>query len=779
LKHQSKSSSARNIPILIAASVIALVCLVQALPRFLPGFEVFQRLEWMTYDWRLKLAASQSGHSGSPRFGGVFIDDTALQKMNEGLPGFRVSWPWPRAFHGRVVRELKAQGADCVGFDILFDQLQPADSRFDVPDRDQGKMTSDQFFADQLRQAGNVVLAAESGNQLFPAEFFRTNALALGNISSRADPDGILRRVKAFGDHRVWHPAIRYVGRGLGLDLSRPRFDPGGIWFPIRGGGRHRIPLNPDGSLKIEEIIPGEAVGSPQMPYTMERVWQLGIVLGARRLNLDLAHPVFQPGRILLRGPQGVERYIPVDGDGNFYIDWTMKWNDPHLTAENILKLIALDEAREGGTDVISRFKDKLVVVGSIGTGNNISDRGATPLERETLLISKHWNIANSILTGHFIRKSTYATELFLILFMGVTSALLTWKFRALLSSLLVVLVMTCYAGLAVFLFTGYRYWLPLILPAGAALCMTHVSMITYRVRVEQRERRRIRSVFSRVVSPSVVNELLTAEQLSLGGARRQVTIYFADIRGFTRMTDEIQAEAEDFIRRHGLPPAAADAYRDAQAGDLLATVSLYLGVISDTVKKHNGTVDKYIGDCVLAFWGAPIPDDRHASACVRAAIEAQRALHQLNRRRAAENERREKKNAARVSSGDPALPLLRLLELGSGINTGTATVGLMGSQDSLSYTVLGQEVNLASRLEGVSGRGRIIISDATYREIQRLDPDLAATCTELPPQDVKGFRETVKIYEVRWRDGDAEIRPEGGGGSTEARPSADATVKR
>jgi class 3 adenylate cyclase len=163
----------------------------------------------------------------------------------------------------------------------------------------------------------------------------------------------------------------------------------------------------------------------------------------------------------------------------------------------------------------------------------------------------------------------------------------------------------------------------------------------------------------------------------------------------------------------------------------------------------------------------------------VRAAIEAQRALHQLNRRRAAENERREKKNAARVSSGDPALPLLRLLELGSGINTGTATVGLMGSQDSLSYTVLGQEVNLASRLEGVSGRGRIIISDATYREIQRLDPDLAATCTELPPQDVKGFRETVKIYEVRWRDGDAEIRPEGGGGSTEARPSADATVKR
>src|SRR5437870_13547474 len=167
------------------------------------------------------------------------------------------------------------------------------------------------------------------------------------------------------------------------------------------------------------------------------------------------------------------------------------------------------------------------------------------------MLISKHWNIANSIITGRFVRKSSYFSELLLILTMGAISALLTWKLRALLSSLLVVLTITLYAGLSVFLFTNYRYWLPLFLPVVCAAFMTHVCMVTYRVVVEQNERRRIKSIFSKIVSPNVVNELLTAEQVKLGGARRQVTVYFADVRGFTRVTDEIQAQAEEYVRTH------------------------------------------------------------------------------------------------------------------------------------------------------------------------------------------------------------------------------------
>src|SRR5881409_1888424 len=172
----------------------------------------------------------------------------------------------------------------------------------------------------------------------------------------------------------------------------------------------------------------------------------------------------------------------------------------------------------------------------------------------------------------HSGRATSFLTDLLLILLMGALAALLTWKLRALLSSLLVVLTIVLYVNLAVFLFEHFRYWLPLILPAGCAQMMTHVSLIAYRVRVEQKEKGRIRSIFSKIVSPKVVHELLKAEDVSLGGARRRVTIYFADIRGFTRMTDEIQAQADDYIREHKLSPEMAEAHLDQHASDLLAT---------------------------------------------------------------------------------------------------------------------------------------------------------------------------------------------------------------
>jgi class 3 adenylate cyclase len=144
----------------------------------------------------------------------------------------------------------------------------------------------------------------------------------------------------------------------------------------------------------------------------------------------------------------------------------------------------------------------------------------------------------------------------------------------------------------------------------------------------------------------------------------------------------------------------------------------------------------------------------------VSAAIDAQRAIYRLNLERAAENQRRLRQNIARSAAGQPPLAMLRLLSLGSGISTGMATVGLMGSdQHSLSYTVLGREVNLASRLEGVSGRGRIIISATTHQELRRLDPELASRCIELPLQEVKGFRDAVRIFEVEWQEMDDETR--------------------
>jgi adenylate cyclase len=231
------------------------------------------------------------------------------------------------------------------------------------------------------------------------------------------------------------------------------------------------------------------------------------------------------------------------------------------------------------------------------------------------------------------------------------------------------------------------------------------------------------------------------------------VTVFFADVRGFTRVTDEIQARAEQHVRDRALPPLEAEAYLDAQARDILSTVNLYLGVVADTIKLHNGTLDKYIGDCVMAFWGAPAPSERQALDGVRAAIDSQRAIYALNLRRAAENQRREGENRARAAAGEAPLPLLTLLALGTGINTGTATVGLMGSDAHIvNYTVFGRDVNLASRLEGISGRGRIVISETTYEDLRQFSPELAGVCEELPPVEVKGIRDTLRIYEVHWR---------------------------
>jgi adenylate cyclase len=483
----------------------------------------------------------------------------------------------------------------------------------------------------------------------------------------------------------------------------------------------------------------------------------MGIVLAALELNLDLAHPDLDlaHGRITLHGANGVKRVIPVDRDGYFYIDWRLKVDDPRLLRAPIEDLLRQDRLRllDRTNGLHDDFQGKLVVVGSAAQGNDLTDRGATPLEKDTLLVSKYWNVANSVITGQFIRHASLPMEFALIIFLGALTAFLTWQMRAFSALGGAFLLAAVYVVVAIFIFVQFRYWLPLVFPIAGAMLVEHLSLVTYRVVFEEREQRRVRSVFSKIVSPDVMNELLGAEKLSLGGARREVTMFFADVRGFTTLTDEMQQRVADFIRDHQLEADVAETCIEESARETLETVNLYLTTVADAVKKHGGTLDKYIGDCVMAFWGAPTPNERHASDCVWAAIDAQRAIRDLNERRTAQNTARETENRARLSAGMPPKPPLRALQLGTGINTGLATVGLMGSDAHiLNYTVFGREVNLASRLESISGSGRIIISDTTYNHLLREDPALASTCIEMFPVTVKGIRDAVRIYEVPWQ---------------------------
>ena len=536
--------------------------------------------------------------------------------------------------------------------------------------------------------------------------------------------------------------------------------EPGLVVLPRHGADDIKLPLDEEGNFDLaafggEKLPPG--VARKAKPFTEERLWHMGLVLAARGLNLDLAKAevALDRGRITLRGPGGVERSIPVDANGYFYIDWCIPPNDPQLTQEALEDLLRQDYLRLQGqtNDLPNRWNGKLAVVGSSATGSDLADRGATPLNPDTLLASQYWNVANSILTGRFIRRAPPAVELALIALLGIVAALLTWKLRVLVASALVTLSVVVYVGFGFVLYVQTRYWLPLVLPVGGALLMTHVCLVTWRVVFEQAERRRVRSIFAKIVSPKIVNELLAAETLSLGGARRDITVFFADVRGFTELTDTSQERVAEFVRSRNLTGPASEACFDEQARETLDTVNCYLGLVADTVIKADGTLDKFIGDCVMAFWGAPTPNPKHALACVRAAIEAQRSVYQLNQQRSAANKKRELENLALVAAGQLPKPMLPILFLGSGINTGLATVGLMGSAAEMqNYTVFGREVNLASRLESASGRGRIFIGQTTYEHLLRDDPALAAICVELPPRDLKGFRSAVKAYEVPWR---------------------------
>ncbi len=744
-------------PLLVAAGVIGAVGALQ-----LARFDLFERLERMTYDWRLRQAAHFSPVAET-NLGFVSISDQTIKEINNGLLGSRFGLYWPRQIYGRAARELAAEGAEVVAFDVLLGEL-----RHDHPPVMVGGelVESDDYFARLIRQSGNVVLAAEQG--VVPPPLFRTNAMAVGDITADTDPDGILRRARAFRNYRRWHLAFQKLEErpDYGVDLREAKVEPGRITLPRREGlDPIVIPVDPEGRFDLADFttnIPPQMERHPKA-FTDERVWHMGIVMAARELKLDLnnAEVDLDAGRIVLRGPPGVERTIPVDHDGYFYINWCVNVNDHrYLTQDPLEAILKQDRARMRGetNGLRNDWKGKLAVVGSVAVGNDLADRGATPLQKNAFLVSKHWNVANSVLTGRFIRPAGTAVQLAMICLLGLAAAALTLTRRVLEASCWICALLVGYVAAALLLFAWWGYWLPMVLPMGGGLLTMHGCLLAYLVIYEQKEQRRVKGVFGKVVSPEVMTELLKTEQLSLSGARRSVTVLFADIRGFTEMTDVSRDVAAAYIKEHKLSGQAAEDVFDAQARDMLDTVNQYLKVIADIVLRYNGTVDKFIGDCVMAFWGAPLTNPRHALCCVRAAIDAQRAIYQLNREREVENQRRVVENAKLEAAGLPLLPTLPILSVGTGINTGAVTVGLMGSEERANYTVFGREVNLASRLETVSGRGRIIISEATLAEIIQDDPSLALSCIELPPEKVKGIRDAVHIYEVPWRT--AEFAP-------------------
>jgi CHASE2 domain-containing sensor protein len=473
-------------PILLAAGVIAVICAAQV---WWPA--VFERLERMTYDWRARQGVNNSPLIAT-NLGFVSITDESITAVNDGLVGNTpYGLKWPRHIYGRVARELANQGAKAVAFDVLFAELRRDHAPILLEGQD-APMESDDFFAVQMKQAGNVILAAEQG--VAPPALFRNAALALGDITSEKDFDGgVLRWTKAFRPYRKWHRVFRQIEANpdYGVDLDKAQVKTNEIILPRTEGDPIKIPLDKDGNFDLADFVGTKipaGMARYAKPFTSEKIWQMGIVLAAQELKLDLTNAVVEldKGRITLRGANGLERVIPVDEDGYFYINWCLTTSGKDLTQEPFEGVLAQYQARVPGKNnaMVQRLSqewdgrkvdwhNKLVVIGSSAVGNDLTDRGATPLSKDTLLASEHWNVANSILTGQFVRRSSLPVNLAFIIVLGALAAYFTATLRSYVALFWVLMAATAYVALATWIYIEFRYWLPIVFPVVGGQMVT------------------------------------------------------------------------------------------------------------------------------------------------------------------------------------------------------------------------------------------------------------------------------------------------------------------
>lgn len=356
-------------------------------------------------------------------------------------------------------------------------------------------------------------------------------------------------------------------------------------------------------------------------------------------------------------------------------------------------------------------LRDKIVLVGATYEGAH--DTYLTPFFLGTkLLTSKrkrlmpgvevHANIIRTILGRAFITRLRFSQRVGLILALSLLVGLVMIRFRPIIGILLVAGVLALYVIAAVYLFVHQRCWIDIAAPSGSIL-LTYVGAVMYRFFAERRQKERIRGAFAHYVPRSVVNELIRhPEMLQLGGEERELSVLFSDVEGFTTIAEE-------------LTPM-----------ELRALLDEYLTPMTDIILNYKGIIDKYEGDAIMAEFGAPLPFPDHARRACFAAIEMQQALAELRKKW--------------IQEGKPPL------RCRIGINSGLMVIGNMGSQDIFDYTVIGDSVNIASRLEKANKRygTYLMISEHTYEQVKQ-----EVIVRELDIIRIKGKKEPVLGYEL------------------------------
>ena len=641
------------------------------------GLDTF---EMATYDWRMRLAAADPPDV-HPEIVIVELNDTTIRDLE---PVFG-RWPWPRAAFSLVIDFLARGPAKVVAVDFAFTERDTV-KLHQIGTTELSGSDSDAILADAVEAAGSTILLADAtyegvreGEALNKPAEWKAQPFRLG-------PAIYPRRTIITPFPALTAAASDVAHNYAVLDKrgSLRRIPP----F-VRVGDRYMPSLGVAAALRAAEVGPDEVVLEGQTLRIRDRA----IPLLSSRVR-DAVNPETYHEQLTMlvnyRGPAVLpngERPYPT-------------YEIRHLIDSELRLLREEEPTLDPGL-----FRNKTVFVGLTAAG--LVDIFQTPFDDQGQGrmpgVQMHASVADSILSDRFIRPTPETARLVIVTAGAVAIGLLGAFFTFAIAMPAALLLMGSWAAWSVTAFGSGGVWLPLAEPLSA-MGLALFGGTAYQYFVEGREKRKVKTLFGRYVSRDVFAQLMThPERAELGGTRREMSVLFSDIRGFTSVTEQGNPEA------------------------LVAQLNEYFSHMVAIVFRHQGTVDKFVGDMVMALFGAPLDDPDHADHAVRAAVEMVHELEQLNRKWVAEG---------RVP-----------LDIGIGVNSGEMIAGNIGSASIMSYTVIGDNVNLGSRLESLNKeyKTRVIISDATRA---RLTGDY--DCAPLGDVVVKGKTRPVAIFEVR-----------------------------
>lgn len=661
-----------------------------------------QLLDARLSDFHLKLRGTRAP---DPRVVVVAIDEKSVQRFGR--------WPWSRDRFAQGLVALHRAGAAAVGLDVVF------------VDEDHSDESAVWMRAKAMLEAPGVqdpALAAQLAplRDRFSAEASRTGDAALEQafadapeivpaVLGVAPSDDPAQRAR----HQAWAKSVApfvithapLLGTGakggvtVALDLAAPLAYPEGeVQTPLERFMKHTRQLAQISALQDADGVTRSVPLFAQLRSPPGLLPTLGLQTAAVALGATV-QPLYDRTLPAITGAQLVRdgevlRTVPLSDN-----DFAARLDFPGPSA-GFTRYSFADVA--DGTVPASALKGKAVLVGVTLLGE--FDQVVTPLEHLTAGLYTHATLLSNVLAGHALTRS-WSFLWLEVLFLFASALLYALWFPRLNVGVKIAVALAVIGGwfLAAQVAFDHGHLLATLMPCvGSALCAQAVILVGYFT--TDREKGRLKGAFSHYLSGSVMEHVLAhPEQLALGGQKKELTVLFSDIRGFTTLAERMAPEA------------------------LVKFINSYLTPMTGIVLDEAGTLDKYIGDAVMAFWGAPLEQPDHALRACRAALRFV--------------ERMEALKAGWRAQGLPEF------DIGVGINSGPMIVGNMGSDVRFDYTVMGDAVNLASRLEGTNKDygTRLMMSEATHAQVKD-----QVRARRLGAVRVKGKRKPVRIYELR-----------------------------